>query len=294
MSNPEVERFILRLAQRPTSQVRDLALLREEMETLGANAGVPDGVALSVEDIAGCKTWRFAVGLNGPLVVYFHGGGYVAGSPGSHRHLCGQLALAIGGVVLAPDYRLAPEHPFPAALEDAVALFEAIQRSHPGRTIALAGDSAGGGLAFACAQRLLSQGSHPGCIVGLSPWLSHVMVSPSFDQADTCDPCLSRSSLEWYSSLYRAVAARENPGLSPLLAVHRDFPPMLVQVGAREVLRDDAINFAATLRGLGNVGECQIWPDMIHAWHLFWPWLKEGREAVDVAARFIAAHCTAG
>lgn len=290
MSSAELESFIARLAIKPTSLVRDLPTLREEMEALGAKTGVPESVALYVEPIAGCEVWRFECDADGPVTIYLHGGGYVAGSPGSHRHLCGKLALETGGTLYALDYRLAPEHPFPAALEDAVNVFEAIERLHQGRTIALAGDSAGGGLAFACAQRLLSRGSRPSCIVGFSPWVNHLMVKPAFDQADTCDPCLSRSSLKWYSGLYLAGTAPENPEVSPLLSVSRDFPPVLVQVGAREVLRDDAADFDAALRRLDNDSECQIWPGVIHAWHLFWPWLKEGREALDVAAKFICKH----
>ncbi|MEO0031558.1 MAG: hypothetical protein RIS94_1316 [Pseudomonadota bacterium] len=288
MADAALEKFIARLALRPTCEVRDLGALRDEMEALGARVGVPDGVSVEVLDLAGMEVWRFAAGGSGPVALYLHGGGYVAGSPGSHRHLCGKLALDLGGTVYAPAYRLAPEHPFPAAFEDAAVAFTHVSGLHREKGVAIVGDSAGGGLALACTIGLIAAGGvRPACVVGLSPWLNHVLTHSCFEQPSQ-DPTLSRASLEWYSKLYRGGVEADDPRISPIFADFHGLPPVLLQVGGGEVLRGDVEDFAAVLRKSGTICTGEVWPGMIHAWHLFWPWLEDGQVALERAARFIA------
>jgi monoterpene epsilon-lactone hydrolase len=224
----------------------------------------------------------------GAALLYLHGGGYVIGSPRSHRHLAGALARATGAVTLLPDYRLAPEHAFPAAVEDAVASYRWLLEwgAVPGRTV-IAGDSAGGGLTVATLLALRDRGlPRPAGGVCISPWVDLTCGGASYASKAASDPIVARQGVAEMARDYLGGADARTPLASPLFADLAGLPPLLVQVGSEEVLLDDAVGLAERARAAGVPAALEIWPDMIHVWHWFFPMLDEGQRAIDGAGAF--------
>jgi monoterpene epsilon-lactone hydrolase len=226
---------------------------------------------------------------NDAVVLYFHGGGYVIGSPRSHRHLAAAIARAAGSRALLLDYRLAPEHPFPAALEDAIAAYRWLlaQSLTPGR-IVLAGDSAGGGLTIATLLALRERGlPRPGGGVCISPWVDLTCSGASYATKAATDPIVTHESVSALAQDYMAGGDLKAPLASPLYADLRDLPPLLVQVGSEEVLLDDALGLGARARAAGVDVTVEEWPTMIHVWHWFLPMLDEAEQAIATIGRFV-------
>ena len=186
------------------------------------------------------------------VVLYLHGGGYTLGSPGTHRSLTTHLAAQAGCQVLVPDYRLAPEHPYPAALDDAVAAYRALlDRFRPG-SIAIAGDSAGGGLALCTALALRDSGLPlPASLVLLSPWVDLTLQGETIDRLDAVDPMLGRAWLQRAADAYRGKLSAGDARLSPINALLDGLPPMLIQVGSDEILLGDSQRLAEKARAVG-------------------------------------------
>jgi epsilon-lactone hydrolase len=227
----------------------------------------------------------------GAALLYLHGGGYVIGSPRSHRHLAAALAKATGAATLLPDYRLAPEHPFPAAVEDAVAAYRSLldRGAGPGR-IVIAGDSAGGGLTVAILLALRDRGLPlPAAGVCISPWLDLTCGGASYEEKAASDPIVTREGVSEMARAYLGAADARTPLASPLFADLAGLPPLLVQVGSEEVLLDDAVGLAERAKTAGVPATLEIWPDMIHVWHWFFPMLDEGQQAIDSAGAFARA-----
>ena len=224
------------------------------------------------------------------VILYFHGGGYVAGSPETHAGLVGRLSRLSELRVAVPAYRLAPEHPAPAAFEDARAAHAALlARGYRPDEIALAGDSAGGGLALALLSDLCARGLRPACVVGFSPWTDLSGASPSLHENAARDPILPVKRLDELVGFVTGGLSPADPRLSPL---HADFdapPPVLLMVGSTEILRDDSVRMARHLRAAGGAVRLEIWPDAPHAWPLFDGYLPEARDALRAAAAFILA-----
>ncbi len=229
-------------------------------------------------------------------ILFLHGGGYVVGSPSLYRHLTWRLAKAAQARLLAVDYRLAPEHPFPAALEDAMAAFRWLLAAgaKPGR-IAVIGDSAGGGLAFALLLRCRDEGRLPlpAAIVALSPWTDLAMTGASLRGNALADPFLDANGIAPLAECYLAGADPRHPYASPLYADPTGLPPALIQVGSDEVLRDDATRVADRLRMAGCEATLEIWPRMPHVWHLFASIMPEARHAIARIGEFVLQRTTA-
>ena len=222
-------------------------------------------------------------------VLYLHGGGFIAGSPTVYRHLAWRIALAVGAQILSPDYRLAPEHPFPAALDDAVAAYEWLlaERVEPYQ-IGLVGDSAGGGLAFSLLLKLRDAGRPlPGAVVALSPWTDLALTGASLRRHAKADPMLDVAELPRVARCYLDGVDPRHPWASPIYGDLKGLPPALIQVGSDEILYDDAARLAARLAQAGGVARLEIWPRMPHAWHLFAPMLPEARRAIGNIGRFL-------
>lgn len=248
------------------------------------------GVDIEPSELGGVPGERH-VGGDGPVVLYLHGGGYTLGSPRSHRHVASRLAADLAGVVYAIDYRLAPEAPFPAAVEDAVAAWEAVQDLHPDRRIAVMGDSAGGGLTFATALAARDgELATPSCLVAASPWVDMTASSSSYEFLAGVDPIVQRPDIVWHSSRYLNGADLLNGLASPLFAELKNLPPVLIQVGDREVLFGDSVRMHQRLIAAGVDTELAVWKGMFHVWHFYWPQLEEGAAAIAQAARFIEQH----
>jgi acetyl esterase/lipase len=223
-------------------------------------------------------------------VLYLHGGGYVCGSIRSHRALTNHLATVFDGMVVSVDYRLAPEHPFPAAVDDAAAAFREIVASGcPASAIAVAGDSAGGGLAVSAALRLRDLGhAMPGALWTISPWADMTNTAASLELLAAADPIVFKESLVECARYVLAGHPPDDPLASPVLGDLTGLPPFLIQVGAREILLDDALALARAAGVAGVEATLEIWPGMVHVWHLFAPQLDEATAAIDQAARWIS------
>ncbi|HEY7242877.1 MAG TPA: alpha/beta hydrolase [Xanthobacteraceae bacterium] len=249
---------------------------------------------------AGTRTHRIEDrGLNGVhvmvpqsrsdrYVLYFHGGGYVVGSAQLYRDFLWRIAAAARACVLYFDYRLAPEHPFPAAVEDSINAYRWLGQRVEHRRIAFVGDSAGGGLAFAALHRLRDEGSAlPGAVVALSPWTDLALIGPSLQSNAQSDPMMNASGLPVFASHYLAGSDPRHPYASPLYGDPSGLPPGLIQVGSDEILRDDAVRMADKLKTAGCDIELEQWPRMPHVWQLYARVIPEGRDAIERIGRFL-------
>lgn len=230
-------------------------------------------------------------GESDALIVHLHGGGFVLGSPTSHRNLAGRLSRAADAVVIVPDYRRAPEHPFPAQIEDALAVWRALPATE--RTI-LSGDSAGGGLAVQTAVRLASRDASretqaPEALVCFCPWVDYAATTPSLDLNGHLDPLVDRFGLELMASQYLGGRDPWDPEITALRADLSGLPRTLIQTGGDDTLLDDAKRLAQRFREHGVEVELDVWDGMTHIWHLFAGRLDEGAAAIEAAGAWLRA-----
>ncbi len=225
-------------------------------------------------------------------VLYLHGGGYVLGSVKTHRDLIGRISRAAQARMLALNYRLAPEHPFPAAVDDALAGYRYLldHGLKPAR-IAVAGDSAGGGLTVAALVAIRDAGLPlPAAGVCLSPWVDLEEKGESMTTRAKADPVVQREGLIGMAQAYLAGKDPRTPLASPLHADLKGLPPLLIQVGDAETLLDDSTRIAERARSAGVQVKLEVWPEMIHVWQLFASFLPEGQEAVEGIGKYIHQH----
>src|SRR5580700_9752156 len=250
---------------------------RRRIEEVWAVWAVADDVKLEPVDLDGVKgEWSIVPGADASRVlIYFHGGGYCSGSIVSHRRLVTEAGRAGGLRTLAVAYRLAPEHPFPAARDDALAVWRRLRSDgYAAKHIAIGGDSAGEDL--------------PGCLWLLSPWIDLTMSGPTLVSKSAVDPLIQKGYLEELANAYApARMDRGDPRLSPLYADLKGLPPTLIQVGSTETLLDDAVRFAAAAGEADVSVPLEIWPHMIHAWPLWNARLEPGRRALAHAGAFL-------
>jgi acetyl esterase/lipase len=216
----------------------------------------------------------------------------VIGSLDSHRHLVAEAGRAASCWALALDYRLAPEHPFPAAVDDAVSGYRYLlgRGIKPGR-IAIAGDSAGGGLVVAAMVAIRDAGlPTPGCGWCISPWVDMEAIGDTMTSKAETDPTVQKAGILDMARLYLNGADPRSPLAAPLYADLSGLEPLLIQVGAAETLLDDAIRLAQRAGAADVYVDLQIWPEMIHVWHLFHPELSAGRRAIAAGGGFVRAH----
>lgn len=268
----------------PVPQDMDIASRRQRMEELTATAPIPDGVRATPEDAGGVPgEWVEATGASPRgTILYLHGGGYTIGSVRTHRGLVGRLALATGARGLTLDYRLGPEHPFPAAVDDATAAYRWLVRGGTApETMVVAGDSAGGGLTVATLVALRDAGERlPAAGVCISPWADLACTGESMQTRAALDPMVQRAGLLDMAAAYLAGQDPRAPLASPVHADLRGLPPLLIHVGTAETLLDDATRLADRARAAGVSVDIEVWDDMIHVWHAFAPLLPEADEAV--------------
>jgi monoterpene epsilon-lactone hydrolase len=226
------------------------------------------------------------------VLLYLHGGGYVFGNFDSHRDIAWRLSKATGARVLLVDYRLAPEHPFPAALEDATACFRwLLDNEVPASSIALAGDSAGGGLAVATMVNLRNLGlALPNCAILLSPWADLSGSGESMQANARLDPMFSPAAVSAMATLYLGNRDRKAPLASPVFADLSGLPPMMVQVGSTEILLSDAERLVARAQAAGGQAILDVWPDMPHAFQIYGGRIPESLEAIERLSTFVMGH----
>jgi acetyl esterase/lipase len=237
--------------------------------------------------------WIFPPGADDQRVIlYLHGGGYVSGSVAIHKLLCVALAQATGMRLLLPEYRLAPENPFPAALEDALSAYHwLLEQGFKPENIVIAGDSAGGGLSLAAVLSLRGTGEPlPAAVVCLSPWADLTLSGGSHQTKAKSDPVLYAKELRYWALSYTDEGNLSNPLVSPVYADFHGFPPMLIQVGSEEILLDDAVTVAEKARAAGVDVTLSIYEGLWHVWHAAGTWLPESRQALAEIGRFVKKH----
>ncbi|HEY6753637.1 MAG TPA: alpha/beta hydrolase [Pseudolabrys sp.] len=265
---------------------------RKRINEVGSAWPVADDIRLEAVDLGGVAgEWSLAPGSDASRVlVFFHGGGYCSGSIVSHRRMVTEAGRAARMRTLAVDYRLAPEHPYPAAHEDAMTAWRFLNaQGIAARDIAVGGDSAGGNLTIALINRLHAAHEElPACAWLASPWTDLTMSGASLVTKDGVDPLIHKAYLEELANAYApAPLDRKDPLISPLFADLHGFPPLLIQVGSAETLMDDAARFAAAA-GADDVNvTLEIWPDMIHAWAMWNAKLEAGRQALAHVGEFV-------
>lgn len=253
---------------------------------------VPRGVR--VEQLGAGPLRGEALRVTAPreAVLYLHGGGYVAGHPRVYRNMCSRLAKGLSADVFVPEYRLAPEHPFPAALDDALAAYQALlARGFSPKQVSVAGDSAGGGLTLSLLLALRDRGLPlPKCAVVLSPLADLRFVNPSLHTNDKTDDMLGEPMLRAGESMYAGEHAADHPNISPALGEYTGICPLLVTVCEIECLRDDAYAVVTRARAAGVPVELISRADLLHVWPIFVPGMPEAREDLERIIRFIARH----
>lgn len=268
---------------------------RQRLDDVGSVWPTADDVKLDTVDIDGVPgEWSIVPGSDtSRVLLFFHGGGYCSGSILSHRRMVTEAGRAAGVRTLAVGYRLAPEHPFPAALQDALTAWRFLRKQGvPAEHVAVGGDSAGGGLTLALVGRLRSASEDvPACAWLVSPWTDLTMSGSTMATKDAVDPIVHRGYLVELADAYVPVEIdRKDPRVSPLYAELAGFPPTLIQVGSAETLLEDATRFAAAAGAAQVAVTLEIWPQMIHAWPLWNAHLADGRRALANAGAFIRRH----
>jgi monoterpene epsilon-lactone hydrolase len=220
--------------------------------------------------------------------LYLHGGGYVYGSQLSHGSLAGEAARAARCPMVHLQYRRAPEHPYPAALDDAVSAYAALLEERSPNQLVMLGDSAGGGLVFATLMAARDRGlPMPGAAACISPWVDLAGTGETFRTLREVDPMITAQTVTLVTDSYLAGTAPTTPYASPLYGDVRGFPPVLIQVGAREMLLSDAERFAAKLAEAGSPVALEVWPGMVHVWHLHHTRLAKARQALARLGSFL-------
>ena len=292
MSKAQLEAVIDLLANRNRPENPTVEESRAGFEKMARAVGGDTPADVRRVDVGGVPAELVSAGVRASAdsaTLYLHGGGYVIGSPATHRELARRLSVASGGQVLTIDYRLAPEDPFPAPVEDAVSAYRWLldEGYAPGK-LSVAGDSAGGGLTVAVLVSIREQGlPMPACGVCLSPWVDMEGIGDSMTGRADRDPMVQREGLVNMANTYLGGADPRTPLAAPMYADLDGLPPLLIQVGESETLYDDATRLAQRAIAAGVETAFEPWPDMIHVWHLFAPILDEGQQAIERMGKFI-------
>lgn len=272
----------------------DAATMRAGMESMTGLMPLPPDVATEPASANGVPAEWVSVPTASAdrVVLYVHGGAYVIGSINTHRDLAGRISRASGARVLNVDYRLAPEHPHPAAVEDATAAYRwLVANGHAPARLAIAGDSAGGGLTIATLVALRDAGDPlPAAGVCLSPWVDLEGIGESMSSRAHLDPMVQKDHLLRMAKLYLGDLHPRTPLAAPLYADLSGLPPLLIQVGTAETLLDDATRIAERAKKAGVEVTLDVWEDMIHVFQAFAPMLPEGQRAIEQIGEYLRAR----
>lgn len=291
MTVAQLQSIVSLLRSRPGPETPDIGYSRAAYEKLAVLlGGAPDAKCEKVDADGVPAEWVAAPGIDSQrAVLYLHGGGYAIGSINTHRRLAYDISAASSARVLLIDYRLAPEHPFPAAVDDAAKAWRwLLQQGFTSDRLAIAGDSAGGGLTIATLVNLRDRKlGLPACAVAISPWIDLEGQGASITTRAAQDPMVQKAGLLWMAGLYLAGKDPRTPLAAPLHADLTGLPPVLVQVGTAETLLDDATRLAEKLYRVGGDVRLAVWPDMLHVFPFFAPILSEGRDGCREIGQFI-------
>jgi monoterpene epsilon-lactone hydrolase len=273
----------------------ELADMRQSYDGMGEQFPISERVHTRIGTLGGrpCE-WFEPNASTSPrrVVLYFHGGGYCMGSLKSHRHMGAEISRLVDVAVVILDYRLGPENPFPAAIDDGLAAYEELLTTVAAGRIAFAGDSSGGGLLVAVMQAIASVGlAQPSCGYCMSPWIDLECTGSSMQSKAADDPWVTEVLLKANAARYiSSPDERGDPRTAPLNADLRGLASLLIQVGTAEVLMDDSVRLAGAL-GKADCGvRLEVWPKMFHVWQHFFPTIPEGKAAIAVGCEFLRAH----
>jgi len=294
MPSEQFDMLIQMIKARAVLEQPPVNVARAEFEEVAEMFPIADDVHCEPVRAGGVPAeWISVAETSGERVVlYLHGGGYVVGSLKTHRELASRIARAAKARTLLIDYRLAPEHPHPAALDDSVAAYRwLLSKGIAPAHIVIGGDSAGGGLTVATLVALRDAGEPlPAAAVCLSPWVDLAGTGESMKTRAEIDPLVTSEGIRWMARLYAGKADLQTPLISPLYAGLHKLPPILVQVGTAEILLDDATRLAERAKATGVDVVLEPWEDMIHVWHYFASLLPEGQQAIDRIGEYILQH----
>ena len=292
MASEQLGKVIERIKSAPQNPNAPMAQRRAGMERISERVPV-DVICEKIKAGGVDAEWIAAPGANADRVIlYLHGGGYVIGSINTHRAMVSRIARASNARALAIDYRLAPEHPFPAAVEDATAAYRWLlaQGYKPGKII-IAGDSAGGGLTIVLLLAIRDAGlPMPAGAVPISPWTDLEGTGESVRTRAARDVMVTIENLTGSAKQYYGTHDPKDPLVSPVHGNFRGLPPMLIQVGDAEILLDDSTRVAKSAKAAGVEVELEVWDDMPHVWHVFAKLLPEGQQAIDKIGKFVIAR----
>jgi len=294
------DREIVALREVISRRVRsdDIAQRRRDIDARGLAYALAADVTLEPVTANGVKSeWTTTPDADrSRAVLYLHGGGYVIGSLDSHRHLCAEIGRAARARSLAIDYRLAPEHPFPAAVDDSLAAYRFLLASGVAAGgITIAGDSAGGGLVVAAMLAIRDAGlPQPACGWAISPWVDMEAIGDSMTGKAAADPTVQKAGILDMARQYLNGADPRSPLAAPIYADLHGLAPLLIQVGAAETLLDDAIRLAQVAGAADVAVDLQVWPEMIHVWHIYHPELAAGRRAIAAGGDFARVMTSRG
>lgn len=294
MVDPELEVLIGMMRAGELDFAADPAVTRAMFDELTGAFPVADDLVFSpvvLGGVAGLKAVSVGVADDAAL-LYLHGGAYVVGGSQSYRGQAGELGRAVGVTAYVIDYRLAPEHPCPAAVDDGVAAYRALlDQGLKASRIVIAGDSAGGGLTLATLVAARDAGlPMPAAAFVISPWADLACAGASMKTKAAADPSLTEDGLKKAAAHYLGGQSATAPLASPIHADLTGLPPLLIHVGSAEILLDDAIRLAGVAGAAGVAVRLEVWPEMIHDWHLFAFMLGAGRRALAEAGTFLKSH----
>jgi acetyl esterase/lipase len=291
MASSEHQALVEILRNQPVLDGATIQDKRAGMETMAAGAPLPEGTVVEAVDAGGVPAeWVSDGSSSGDgVVLYLHGGGYCIGSMATHRAMAARFAAAGRARVLNVDYRLAPEHPHPAAVDDAVAAYRWLLGTGVApEQVVIGGDSAGGGLVLAALVALRDGGDPlPAGGFCLSPWVDLECAGETFDTKADVDPMCSREGLGEMAAAYAGGHDLRSPLVSPLHADLTGLPPLLIHVGTAETLLDDSVRLAERARAAGVEVHLEAWDDLVHVFQAFAPMVPEAVEAIDGIGTFV-------
>jgi acetyl esterase/lipase len=286
---------IIKISPRDPARL-PLPEVRKQMDQLNLLFGIPGKTIVKKTSIGSIRgEWVQASDADlSNVILYLHGGGYMIGSPKSHRGIVARISHASKARAFALDYRLGPESPFPAAVEDAVAAYRwLINHETPANNIVIAGDSAGGGLTLATLISLRDAGDPlPAAAVLLSPWTDLTLSGASYITKADADPLLKKNHLMTFCDAYVEKSDPKNPLISSVFANLKNLPPMLIQVGSDEILLDDSVRVADAAKKAGVDVTIEIWDGLWHVWQCFARYVPEAKDAINKIGAFIRLHMT--
>jgi acetyl esterase/lipase len=294
MASPQLEQIIQLIRSRPVREEGTIEKTRQEFEALAWLFPVAADIKRQPASANGVPgEWISAPNsTDAATILYLHGGGYTIGSVNTHADMVSRICRASGARAFSLNYRLAPEHPYPAAVEDATKAYRWLlgQGIRP-ESIVISGDSAGGGLSLATLLALKAAGDPlPGAAVLLSPWTDLDATGESMKTRAESDPMITVDPLKTTALIYAGKASLTDPLVSPLYGDFHGLPPMLIQVGDAEVLLDDSTRVAEKATAAGVDVTIEVWDEMIHVFQIFAPTLPEGQQAIDRIGEFVKQH----